>query len=139
MFRPTFRRLAILHFFLALLLIPSIVCAAGGTVTYVNGAREFKGPLSYKDKEAGITFYVESDGRHVVALNSSGKILWVHDPFVEAGLKPYRNDHPRIIFIGSSAGVKGLKPGKFLGVSFDSTQFGVMDFQTGKFDFHGQD
>ena len=133
------RRISAFIFTLSFITLLRAASSASDTVTYVNGAREFKHPISYKDKESGITFYVESDGRHVAALDSSGKIVWVHDPFVEAGLKPYRNEKPRIIFIGSSKGMKGIKPGRFLAVEFDSTQFGVMNFESGRFEFHGQD
>jgi hypothetical protein len=107
---------------------------------YLNAAREFKGPRVYKDQETGILFYVESDGRHVAAIAPEGKILWHRDPFVEAGLKPYRNDRPRIVYLGKPhEGMTKGREGKYISIGFDSTQFGIMDFKKGEFVFMGQD
>jgi hypothetical protein len=37
-------------------------------------------PGTYRDVDSGIIFYVESDGRHVSAISSEGKILWSREP-----------------------------------------------------------
>ena len=37
-------------------------------------------PHTYRDPDSGIIFYVETDGRHVSAINPDGKILWSRDP-----------------------------------------------------------
>ena len=110
------------------------------TVTYTNNAKKFRGPIAHKDKESGTTIYIESDGRHVAAISAAGAVLWVRDPFVEAKLPIYRNKHPQIIYIGAppERWVMSRK-GKFFVISFNSTQTGVMDFETGQFEFRGQD
>jgi hypothetical protein len=91
--------------------------------------------LIYKDAAANVIIYVETDGRHVVAISPDGKILWRKDPFVDAGLEPYRQPRPTINFVGS------CRPdvGKIFCISFTSSQAGTMDIATGKFTFEGQD
>jgi hypothetical protein len=53
-------------------------------------------PPPYRDPVTGITFYVESDGRHVAAIESSGKLKWIRNPFVDNDMCPYRSAHPFI-------------------------------------------
>jgi hypothetical protein len=38
-------------------------------------------PKAYKDARTSISFYVESDGRHVAAIDPEGTLLWVRNPF----------------------------------------------------------
>jgi hypothetical protein len=97
--------------------------------------------LIYKDDATSVIVYVETDGRHVVAISPDGKILWRKDPFVDAGLEPYREPHPTIVFIGSSGRGCALRAesiGKVFCLSFSSSQFGVVDIVTGKFTPEGQ-
>ena len=37
-------------------------------------------PATYRDAESGVVFYVESDGRHLAAIDRSGKLVWVVIP-----------------------------------------------------------
>lgn len=97
--------------------------------------------LIFKDGIANTIVYVETDGRHVVAISPTGKILWRKDPFVDAGLQPYRGPRPTIVSVGSSGPRCSLQPkdvGKVFCLSYSSSQFGVMDFATGKFTLEGQ-
>lgn len=97
--------------------------------------------LIYKDAATGTIVYVETDGRHVVAFTPDGKILWRKDPFVDAGMQPYREARPTIVSIGSSTRDCRLRPaqvGKVFCLSFSSSQSGVMDIATGQFTFEGQ-
>jgi hypothetical protein len=106
---------------------------------YVNSVKEFRGPLIYKSGESGILFYVESDGRHVSAIDPEGKILWCRDPFIDAGLKPYRVEKPLIVRIGTPAewmseSLAGPgKKGEFVVINFNSTQTGVLSAASGEF------
>lgn len=61
-------------------------------------------PQAYLDPISGISFRVESDGRHVDAIDKDGKRLWVRNPFVDANLCPYRSAHPFIVWIGAPGG-----------------------------------
>jgi hypothetical protein len=45
--------------------------------------------ISLKDPETGMTFYVESDGRRIVALDREGELAWGVDVLGEAKVKPY--------------------------------------------------
>jgi hypothetical protein len=97
--------------------------------------------LIYQDPQTQVILYVETDGRHIAAISPQGKLLWRKDPFVEGGLEPYRHARPVISWVGQAAEwVRASgKSGHVIGISFDSSQFGVMDVETGKFRFLGQD
>jgi hypothetical protein len=110
-------------------------------------------PLVFKDPRNSITFYVESDGRHLAAIDRDGKLLWVRNPFEDAKLCPYRSPRPVIFRITVSDpphhGVEGRPAARFkkLGmddshqfifIEFDSSQMGIMDVSTGNFMFEGQ-
>ncbi len=115
------------------------------TTTYVNSAKEFRGPLIYKSAKSGTLFYVESDGRHVSAIDPGGKIIWCRDPFADAGLKPYRVGKPLIVGIGPpndwmiKAVASRGKNGELILINFNSSQAGVLDAGSGDFTFMGQD
>jgi hypothetical protein len=108
-----------------------------------HSAVPHRGPMAYADRATETLFYVESDGRHLSAIAFSGKVLWTRNPFVEAHLKPYRVKNPQIVFIGradpSSLPDGYDKKALFIGISFESTQFGVVDAAKGDFTFQGQD
>jgi hypothetical protein len=105
-------------------------------------------PMAYKDPRSAVSFYVESDGRHIAAIDPDGKLLWVRNPFEEAGLCPYRNARPSISSIAaivttsamaSWIRLRGANPSHdFLEIKFDSSQFGVIDETTGDFLPSGQ-
>lgn len=106
----------------------------------------------YKDQRSTISLYVESDGRHLVAKDSDGRLLWIRTPFEDAGLCPYRTPHPIIYEIdtvdflpdfGERAAPSLKKLGmlsthKYVQIHFDSSQFGLVDETSGNFFFEGQ-
>ena len=93
---------------------------------------------AYKDAATGVIVYVETDGRHVVAISPDGRILWRKDPFVDAGLEPYRMARPTIDVVEKCGWQPGTKR-NFLCMTFTSSQFGEMDIATGQFFPGGQD
>jgi hypothetical protein len=105
-------------------------------------------PMAYRDSRTSISFYVESDGRHIAAINSKGTLLWVRNPFEDAKLCPYRNGRPSITSMKATELSKVMIDGgiggglnlthKFLEVTFDSTQYGALDESTGDFLFWGE-
>jgi len=102
-------------------------------------------PLSYRDPRSGISFYVESDGRHLAALSPDGVLLWTRNPFEDSKLCPYRNARPIIVAFEpwTPAGDPELerifkRKARGIGIRFDSSQFGVVDIDTGDFVFLGQ-
>lgn len=110
------------------------------TTPALTAYHSFHKPLAFRPPGSHVIFYVETDGRHVTALDSDGKILWCRNPFVEARLKPYRTPRPVIRLIGQSTkGTTDQMEEKFISVAFDSSQFGFMDIKTGDFTFSGQD
>jgi hypothetical protein len=128
---------------LALFLTLQFLGAAQETTTYVGRYLEsFPGPQVYKDMKSGTLLYVETDGRHVAAISSDGKLLWNRDPFKDAHLKFYRTEKPRIFYIGpvlkSNLPHSG-EPDMFVQIDFNSSQFGLLRISNGDFEFLGQD
>ena|SRR5947207_2834356 len=119
------------------------VGAAQERTTYVGKyLTDFPGPQVYKDPASGTLLYVETDGRHVAAISSDGKLLWNRDPFKDANLPFYRTKKPQIVYIGpvsESDHPGGGERDKFVAIAFNSSQFGVMRISNGEFRFRGQD
>jgi hypothetical protein len=117
------------------------------TRTYVTHYLEdFPGPQVYKDMHSGTTLYVETDGRHVSAISGEGKLLWTKDPYKDGNIPPYRTEKPQIVYIGSVAQsipdarpFAGRSPDKFVAITFNNSQFGLLRISTGEFQFLGQD
>jgi hypothetical protein len=105
-------------------------------------------PMVYKDPRNSISFYVESDGRHLAAIDPDGKLLWVRNPFEDRELCPYRTARPVIRDIKAidiSPEFAKLRErwgvntdDRFIAIQFDSSQFGVVNETTGEFDFERQ-
>jgi hypothetical protein len=58
-------------------------------------------PHTFIETNSGMSFLVESDGRHIVASSADEKILWRKDPFADAHLEFYRTENPKIVYISS--------------------------------------
>ena len=98
------------------------------------------GPKTYKDPKSGTIFYVESDGRHLSAINKDGRLLWTKNPFVDAKLEPYRYKNPTIIYVGASKNKPELsKHDRYISISYNSTDFGDVNVKTGQFHYGGRD
>ena len=89
-------------------------------------------PLAFKDPDSLISLYVESDGRHMAAIDPDGKLLWVRNPFEDRHLCPYRSPRPVISHLSAA------KSEKHVIVQFDSSQSGVIDETTGDFVLESQ-
>lgn len=129
------------------LFLMTFLSTAQETTTYVTHYLErFPGPQVYKDPNSATTLYVETDGRHVAAISGEGKLLWNKDPYTDGHLPFYRTKNPQIIFIGSvSKSVPpagpwaGKQPDKFVAITFNNSQFGLLRISNGEFKFLGQD
>ena len=122
-----------------LVFLPMLCLAAAQEQTYIGQyLTDFPGPQVYKDPTSGTLLYVETDGRHVAAISSDGKLLWNRDPFKDAHLSPYRTDKPQIVYIGPD-NTHGAKSREFFAIAFNNSQFGVMRISNGEFSFRGQD
>ena len=104
--------------------------------------------ISFKDDRSSVMFYVESDGRHMAAIDPSGKLLWVRNPFEESKECPYRTPRPIIQKLESIEVSKEIADiyknqnfnmrHDFIRVTFDSSQFGLLDVETGDYFVEGQ-
>jgi hypothetical protein len=128
---------------LVILLFVLCLGAAQETTTYIAHYLEpFSGPQVYKDPNSGTLFYVESDGRHVAAISGEGNLMWNKDPFKDAHLPFYRTEKPKIVYIGpvpKGPHPPGEESNKFVSVTFNSSQFGLLRMSDGGFEFLGQD
>lgn len=130
---------------LLLFAVASVASDTNKTTTYIGKYDQpFPGPQAYRDADSGIIFYVESDGRHVAALSKEGNVLWHRDPFTDSKLQLYRTKQPRIVWIGQPQkwmveAMSSKGAGRFISISYNSSQFGVIDIKTGDFTFMGQD
>jgi hypothetical protein len=97
-------------------------------------------PMAYREAGSGIVIYVESDRRHVAALDSTGKLLW-HRDVVNEDAEKIKN-HKRIEPVISRVGIplawelklmaSNGKPGPFAGISFYNGSTGVIDLRSGE-------
>jgi hypothetical protein len=101
--------------------------------------------LSYLDPKTHILFYVESDGRHLAAIDQDGKLLWFRNPFEDAQLCPYRTIRPIIDSVSgetpdwiSLLNTKRKRHAHYIHVQFNSSQFGAVDTQNGDYIDEGQ-
>ena len=120
-------------------------------------------PSTYRDPGSDITFYVESDGRHVAAIGAQGNLLWVRNPFVDNNMCPYRSAHPFIRSIGSVEDERHIpnlqskirdeikreiqlgrkapplqNDDRFVWLTFNSSQNGYLNIRNGDYFFMGQ-
>jgi hypothetical protein len=105
--------------------------------------RPFRAPIACTDNSVKTIFYVESDGRHLSAIGFDGLVQWTRNPFVDAHLKAYRVENPRIVWMGAvEPSLLGSQPDpkrRFIAIEFDSTEFGVVDTSNGDFKSLGRD
>jgi hypothetical protein len=98
-------------------------------------------PFTYKDPKTGILLYVESDNRHVTAIDPDGKILWERDIIKEENISQnYRKDPITVYYLGplSQSDKRILKEhpknGDYVGIGFKhSGEGGVLNQRTGEY------
>jgi hypothetical protein len=95
-------------------------------------------PIRATDKETGIIYEVQSDRRTITATKPDGTLVWKVNPFVDAKLEPYRFKHPFIVYFGKTLNQSNIKE-PVLGIAFNSSQGGVIELESGKFHFGGND
>lgn len=124
--------------------------ATSGSNWVVNAYLPDFPPIIRQDHATGITYYVESDRRHVAAIKPDGTLLWYREPFADANMKHYRTDDPRIVafdvvqcktsedwkYVEQAFGKKGIST--FISICFNSSQAGFMDITNGDFHMTGQ-
>ena len=100
-------------------------------------------PMTYKDPRTSIILYVETDGRHVAAINADGTLLWVRDPFKGSRACPAEQAIPVIASLKAQPSTASLAEylGRFgfeagdqlIEIMFASNYFGYLDERTGDF------
>jgi len=88
--------------------------------------------MAFKDPRTLISLYVESDGRHIAAIDPDRKLIWVRNPFEDRHMCPYRSPRPVI------SRLTAAKSERHVVVEFDSSQFGEIDETSGDFVLEGQ-
>jgi hypothetical protein len=105
--------------------------------------------MSYKDPRTSIAIYVESEGRHIAAMDVQGKLLWVRNLWEEQHVFcPSRTPRPVVVSLKmvefTGLGWFNLKSSgenlnhSFVVATFDSGQYGLLDESTGDFFPKGQ-
>jgi len=103
--------------------------------------------FTYKDLRTSITFYVESDGKHVAAIDAQGTFLWVRSPWKELdpsdtripvidGIKVAEPLPPQYLKWLLGHGFKAQHA--HVRITFASRAFGILDEKTGDFILEGQ-
>ncbi|MEJ0044400.1 MAG: hypothetical protein WDM81_20225 [Rhizomicrobium sp.] len=110
---------------------------------------------SYRDPRSGIDYRIAADRRHLLAVSPSGDVLWRRAP--HKGVLSYRVTPACIVGLGGQdqkpSIVEGAylrrayrsdprhpfaRSGRYIGLSFDNSQFGYVEIHTGDFIFMGQ-
>jgi hypothetical protein len=140
-----------MKFGLALLLLgwPAILSASTNTQSQYSYVpvlnQDFVTPRILVDHETGISYFLDSDGRHVSAVSPAGKLIWRVDPFEEVRLEPYRVAHPVLLYFDFPDAkwwehkTQYGKRTEFICVGYNSSQFGILRKSSGQFIFEGQD
>jgi len=129
--------------FLAFVLSLQFLCTAQETYTYIaKSLYAFPGPQAYKVPKSGTLLYVETDGQHLAAISGEGKLLWNRDPLKDAHVEFYRSEKPQVVYLGPVSKQYRSATGeadKFVMISYNNSQFGLLRISDGEFKFLGQD
>jgi hypothetical protein len=100
------------------------------------------------DKLNSIKYILDSTRIFITAMNSAGKELWKTDPWKDNNLEAYRVKRPIIArfsfgeypnYDEKQRRKAKVKPTEVIWISYNNTQFGIIDKSTRKFTWFGQD
>jgi hypothetical protein len=137
-----------------------IIAIITGTALLVTGMAHSSPPppgwekippktMAYKDRKTRVTLYVESDGKHIAAIDENGKLLWVRSPYEESrgnkwmtiirslNEEPRRADGTNYAGYFEQSGIHTKPEDELIEVYFASNFFGQIDERTGDFVFIG--
>ena len=90
------------------------------------------------DSLTGVNFHLDSTHIYITAINPSGDTLWRTDPWKDNKLSKYRVKRPVIVYF--NFGIDKRNDNKeIIWITYNNTQFGHLDKESGKFHFKGQD
>lgn len=98
--------------------------------------------VCFSDDQLGIQVCSERDGSQVTALRN-GRAIWRRDSHADWKIGPYRTLYPVVRSMSTVLpiyleGYKHLIPEHAIMIRYDSSQFGVVDEETGEFTMLGQ-
>lgn len=94
--------------------------------------------LTIKDSVTGNTFLLDSAHIHIYAFNAKGDTIWKTDPWKDNKIEVYRVKRPVIVQF-YLANNKWTDNKEVIGIVYNNTQFGIVNKETGKFTWLGQD
>ncbi|GAA4047670.1 hypothetical protein GCM10022409_37490 [Hymenobacter glaciei] len=99
---------------------------------------DYRGRLpthSLVDSVTGVRFIIDSLRINISAIDKSGKLLWKTDPQTDAQLMKYRVERPTIVYFGWCT---SYRKGEIC-ITYENSQFGSLNKETGAFFMMGQD
>ena len=99
--------------------------------------------LRYLDRATGITVRAEPDRVHLSAFDKTGRVIWTRDPFESGALETSTEVyHPKVTQVHQPVAVFTkccAKAGRhYAMLNWNSTQYGLLDVQSGDFIYLGQ-
>lgn len=112
------------------------------SITYIGHATQ-KSNIKERilfDSTTHIRYVLDTGSIYITAIDASGKQLWRTDPWKDNHLDAYRIERPKIVFfkMGKTQNSRSNDKEVIL-ISYNNSQFGFVDKETGKFIFTGQD
>ena len=90
-----------------------------------------------------VKFILDSTQTLIIAVDYNYKKIWSTDPWRDNKLQAYRTKRPIIIYFELMGKEKApgweKLPDNVIWISYNNSQFGIIDQKTGKFRFLGQD
>lgn len=90
------------------------------------------------DSLSGTNFILDSSNIYISAVNLNNDTIWKTDPWKDNSLMEYRVKRP-IIARYYLANNKWTGDKEVIWIVYNNTQFGIVDKETGKFQWFGQD
>jgi hypothetical protein len=90
------------------------------------------------DRQIKTKFILDSVQVYISAMDSTGKEAWQTDPWKDNNIKVYRVKRPIIIYFDFGKDIRDSTR-EVIRITYNNSQFGFIDKQTGTFRLLGQD
>lgn len=90
------------------------------------------------DKELKMIFVLDTAHINITAYDFAGKPVWKTDPWLGNKLREYRVKRPVVVSYSFQKN-KWTDEKEVIWITYNNTQFGILDKNTGKFTWFGQD
>ena len=90
------------------------------------------------DSLSGVSFVLDSNQIYITAIKSNGDTLWRTDPYLDNDLPEYRVKRPIIVgyYLQNNQSTNNTE---VIWMIYNNTQFGILEKETGKYTWFGQD